>query len=353
MRRVFLIRHGHPAFPLGAHVCLGRTDTPLGPLGRMQSIVLAEALRGEALRAVFSSPLTRCRETAAPLGLEPVLAEELAEQDMGPWDGLDFTEIRARWPELYARRSGEPLLVPPGAETLEEVQRRAVPALERCLAQSSGDIAVTAHASVIQALLAHVESVQLAESRPLRPPYTGCAVLGWDGAFRQLVPAFVPRVPLTPTLAEKLLHAAAPGERVEAHCRAVAAEALRIARAMPRELDMELLCSAALLHDIARGEKEHPALGAAWLRELGYGEAAALVEQHHDLESVKPDEAALLFLADKLVREDRRVGLEARFAASEKRCTTPEARAAYERRLAAALAVREEINRCCGRKVVL
>ena len=32
MRRVYLIRHGHPDFPLGAHMCLGRTDTPLGPI---------------------------------------------------------------------------------------------------------------------------------------------------------------------------------------------------------------------------------------------------------------------------------------------------------------------------------
>ena len=352
MRRVFLIRHGHPDFPLGAHVCLGRTDTPLGPLGRMQSVLLAETLRGETLSAVFSSPLTRCRETAAPLGYEPTLVDDLAEQDMGPWDGLDFTEIRARWPEFYARRADEPLLVPPGAEPLGEVLRRAVPALERCLAGSTGDIAVVAHASVIQALLSRACAIPLEQSRPLRPPYTGCCVLGWDGELTLRRPAFVPHAPLTPALAEKLLRAAAPGERVEAHCRAVAAEALRIAQALPTARDAELLCAAALLHDAARGEARHAELGAAWLRELGYAEAAALVKQHHDLKSTEPDEAAILFLADKLVREDRRVGLEERFAASERRCVTPEAKAAHARRLAAARELREKINTCCGREVV-
>lgn len=104
MGRLWLIRHGHPDYPLGAHVCLGRTDTPLGPLGRMQACLLGEALREEKPR-VFSSPLTRCRETAAPLGGEAAVVSALAEQDMGPWDGLDFEEIKRRWPIRNQRDS--------------------------------------------------------------------------------------------------------------------------------------------------------------------------------------------------------------------------------------------------------
>lgn len=353
MRRVYLIRHGHPAFPLGAHVCLGRTDTPLGPLGRMQAAVAGEAMRATALSAVFTSPLLRCRETAAPLGYELIPEAELAEQDMGPWDGLDFIEIRRRWPELYARRGREPLLVPPGAESFEAVQVRVMRALERCRERSEGDIALIAHASVIQTLLARVEGIPLAESRPLRPPYTGCTILGWDGGYSLIKAAFTPQLPLTPTLAETLLRAAAPGERVEAHCRAVAAEALRIAQALPLPLDRDLLASAALLHDIARGETAHAELGAAWLRELGYDRAAALVEQHHDRTAAELDEAAILYLADKLVREESCVGLEERFAASESRCTTPEARAAHARRLETARKLKEEINVRCGCEVVV
>lgn len=353
MRRIYLIRHGHPAFPLGAHVCLGRTDTPLGPLGRMQAAILGRAMRETALSAVFTSPLIRCRETAAPLGLAAIPETELAEQNMGPWDGLDFCEIRERWPELYARRGSEPLLVPPGAESFEAVQTRAMRALERCREQSEGDIAVVAHASVIQTLLARIEGIPLAESRPLRPPYTGCTILGWDGAYSLIKAAFTPQLPLTPALAETLLRAAAPGERVEAHCRAVAAEALRIAQALPLPLDRDLLASAALLHDIARAEAGHAGLGAAWLRELGYDRAAILVEQHHDLTAGELDEAAILYLADKLIQEERRVGLEERFAASESRCRTTEARAAHARRLMTARKLKEEINARCGREVVV
>ena len=352
MRTVYLIRHGHPDFALNAHVCLGRTDTPLGPLGRMQACLLGESLRDSQLTAVYSSPLMRCRETAAALSQTPKLLDTLAEQDMGPWDGLDFAEIREKWPELYDRRAKEPLLVPPGAETLEEVMRRVVPAVERCLRDSAGDVAIVTHASVIQTLLARVCGIPLEESRPLRPPYGTWTRLRYDGELRLDEQKMLPELPLTPELAEKLLEAAAPGERVMAHSRAVAAEALRIARALPASLDEELLYSAALLHDIARRESEHARLGAAWLRELGYPRAAELVEQHHNLRSGELDEAAVLYIADKCVQEDGRVSLEQRFAGSEKRCDTAEAKAAHARRLAAARSIRERVNGLCGRQII-
>ena len=351
MRKIYLIRHGHPDFPLGAHMCLGRTDTPLGPLGRMQSVLLGEELRAKGLR-VFSSPLLRCRQTVQPLGAEATVVPQLAEQDMGPWDGLDFTAIRERWPELYAGRAAEPLLVPPGAETLRAVQARVVPALRSCLERSEGDIAVAAHASVIQALLAAVSGIPLEESRPLRPPCGSYTLLSLDAELRVERGAACPRPPLTPALAARLLSAAAPGESVEAHCRAVAEEALRIARALPTEPDVEALCAAALLHDVARGEKDHARLGAAWLRELGYEAAAAAVEGHHDRTDGPVDEAAVLFLADKCVRETERVTIAERFAESAARCRTPEARAAHAARLAAALRLKDEINRLCGSEVV-
>ena len=89
------------------------------------------------------------------------------------------------------------------------------------------------------------------------------------------------------------------------------------------------------------------------LRELGFERAAALVERHHDWESGPLDETAVLYLADKLIREDERVGLEARFAASGSRCTTEEARTAHARRLRAARELKERINTACGYEVVV
>ena len=255
---------------------------------------------------------------------------------MGPWDGLDFVRIREQWPELYTRRASEPLLVPPGAESLAQVRRRVMPALEGCLQNSDGDIAVAAHASVIQAILAEVCAIPLEESRPLRPPYGSWAILDYDGSLRLQSGGILPELPLTADLAEALLEAAAPGEQIAAHCRAVSAEALRIARALPLALDRELLVSAALLHDVARSRSEH----------------ARLVEQHHDLQSEELNEAAILYIADKCVQGERRVSVQERFAESERKCLTAEAKASHAARLARALRIREEIHRLCGRTVL-
>ena len=356
MRRITLVRHAHPDYPVGAHVCLGRTDLPLAPVGRMQGVLLEESLGDCHFTAVYSSPLMRCRETASHLCDSPVIEPSLSEQDMGPWDGLDFSVIQRDWPELYARRADEPLLVPPGAEPLAAVQARVMSALRNILSKSDGDIAVVAHASVIQGILASVLACPLEESRPLRLNCASYTVLNAEGGRLTVGQSAVsPAADLCPALAGRLLDAAAPGSKVEQHCRAVAAEALRLADALSGfvSIDRNLLVCSALLHDIARSEPDHAYTGAKWLRLLGFPDAAAVVEQHHDWSGSDPDEAALLFLADKCVQEDRRVSLDERFAASACRCRGEKAFAAHERRRQAAFRLRDLVNALCGYELIL
>ena len=352
MRRLYLIRHAHPDFPVGAHLCLGKTDLPLGPLGRMQACLLADELRLKEPFSCFASPLLRTRQTAEPLLLPVETAAELAEQNMGAWDGLDFDTIRQIDPDLYRARKTDPLLVPAGAETLAEVQMRVLPALRQCVSSCTGDLAVFTHASVIQAILASVLGVPLAESRELRPPYVGYSVLGYDGNFHLADLSKSPHPEMTTQLAEQLLAAAAPGEKIEAHCRAVAQKAMEIAEALPLPLDRNALCCAALLHDVARKEKNHAEAGALWVKTLGYETEANLIRQHHDLGSDALDEAAILYLSDKCILETDPVSLKERFAKSEARCTGEEAKAAHERRYLTAIHLRDQINSISGKMIL-
>ena len=115
MQTLYLIRHGEPDFPGGEHMCIGRTDLALSPLGRMQAALLGFEL-AERVGRVYSSPLARARETAEGIAPAPELLPGLAEQDMGEWDGLRFSEIRRRWPELWARRESDKTIPMPGAE---------------------------------------------------------------------------------------------------------------------------------------------------------------------------------------------------------------------------------------------
>ena len=342
-RKVWLIRHAMPDLPLGERWCVGgRTDLPLGRLGRLQAALLPFVKELDGVKAVFASPLARAIETARPLCESPRIIPGLEEQDMGAWDGLSFREIRQRFPVLYAAREQDPALMPEGAESNEAVRKRMTAGILRCLRESEGDIAIVSHKGAIAAILGSREGLD----------YTSITCL--DGASEALVPIRVglrPHPALTESVCQALLEAAGADERLQAHCRAVAALAEELCDVLAEKglaLDRDTLRAAALLHDIARDQPEHAALGALWLRELGYPEAADCVRQHHDPDSTALSEAALLFLADKAVRGSERVSVEERFAASLIKCKTPEARASHQRRLAAAQEILRNIRSVCG-----
>lgn len=116
---------------------------------------------------------------------------------------------------------------------------------------------------------------------------------------------------------------------------------------------MDTLRAAALLHDIARTEKCHAATGAKWLEALGYPEIAGIIATHHDLppeQETPVTEAGVLYLADKLIREDREVTLEERFAASGEKAVSAEARQAHARRYQQAVRVARMLEEQMGNR---
>jgi molybdenum cofactor cytidylyltransferase len=152
----------------------------------------------------------------------------------------------------------------------------------------------------------------------------------------------LPTYPSEDECLDLLTEAGAP-ERVIRHSRAVRAVALDMARQLilrGAELDENLLSAAALLHDMMRSEPDHAAAASKRLLTLGYPDAAILVAQHMDRPEgidFRPDEAALLYLADKLVREDKIVPLEETLRRAEERfADNPEALDNARRRIAAA-----------------
>jgi putative nucleotidyltransferase with HDIG domain len=121
-----------------------------------------------------------------------------------------------------------------------------------------------------------------------------------------------------------LLENRSEGEDVVRHCRAVADLACLLAESANRagaNLDIGLVRSAGLLHDICRGKPDHEKEGMLLLLSLGYPDAAAVVGSHMELPQGHNaiDETALVYLADKLCRKDEIVPLEATFAYMERR----------------------------------
>jgi len=175
------------------------------------------------------------------------------------------------------------------------------------------------------------------------------------GTMRCVFPWESPEEKLDESLCLKLLKAAELPEHIIAHCKAVAEEAGRIADGLIKvgiSLDRELIYTSALLHDIARLESNHPETGADWLTELGYERHGEIIRRHHELESESIDEAAVVFIADKLIQESEKVSLRSRFAQSREKRKTAEALAAHKRRGMQALDIAEKINSLCKMEII-
>lgn len=353
MRKLYLIRHGEPDFPNGERVCLGHLDLPLSTLGKLQAFLTGWELRDKGITQVFSSRLSRARETAAFIASDYSILAGAEEISTGCWDGLLFSEIKRLWPDAYARRGADPMLSMPGGEDLLSARRRFTEAVDKALCSSEGDIAIVSHAQVIDLFLAFAKGISFKEQLISRLGYGSYICLQWFGEDVYLEDSRVtPHPALSRKLCLALLDAASVPAQVKAHCQAVAVEALKISEILPLQLDRQLIECAALLHDIARTHPKHPQAGAIWLRDLGYEEVADIVELHHDHDGEQLDEAAVLFIADKRVKGTSLVSLEERFAANATRYADEPAISAHQRRYAAAIAIKEKINGLCGQEVI-
>ncbi len=103
------------------------------------------------------------------------------------------------------------------------------------------------------------------------------------------------------------------------HCRAVADTAGSITDDLNRagcSLDRDLITAGALLHDIARDKPNHAREGARLVAEMGFPEVAKLISTHMDIPASSTGSvsaADVLYLADKLVQEEKQVSLADRF----------------------------------------
>jgi probable phosphoglycerate mutase len=160
----YLIRHA--AHGLLGRTLVGRMDgVSLSEEGRRQSERLADRLQSAGLVALYSSPLTRARETAASIAARTRLAVEIApaanEFDFGAWTGKSFEDLEhdPLWRRFNVFRS---TVAAPGGESMLDVQQRVV-GLIRDLRAKHGEaaVAIVAHGDVVRAAILHFLGVPL------------------------------------------------------------------------------------------------------------------------------------------------------------------------------------------------
>ena len=169
---LFLIRHADALpgpdeiIPSGVY-----NDLPLSKTGREQAQALAERLGKLRFDALYSSPLRRCLETAAPLserlGLTPVIVDDLQEIRLGevlplPADGQDLNALsqalQERQREIVRRvgATGSWDAIP-DSEPSKAFRQRVVEAIDGIARRHRGErVPVFAHGGVLNAYVAEV-----------------------------------------------------------------------------------------------------------------------------------------------------------------------------------------------------
>jgi probable phosphomutase (TIGR03848 family) len=158
MATFYLIRHAANDM-VGTAIAGWTPGVSLNAEGRAQAERLGWKLLGRGITRIYSSPLERALETAAPvaraLGLKVEVRDALGEVRFGEWTGKRVADLESlpRWRFFNQYRSGTRA---PGGELAAETQARIAAELECLRARHPSEtIAAVSHADVIRAALAY------------------------------------------------------------------------------------------------------------------------------------------------------------------------------------------------------
>lgn len=176
---VILVRHGRSTANAEG-ILAGRADgVELDEVGRGQATSLADVLRD--VPHAYTSPMTRCRQTAELAGFpDASIVEDLTECDYGDWTGSKLETLATE--ALWARVQAEPSLVEfPGGETMLSMQTRTVDAVREIVARHDGEPAVVfTHGDLIKAILADALAVPFDEFQRLDVPPGSISVVDYS-----------------------------------------------------------------------------------------------------------------------------------------------------------------------------
>ena len=155
---IIAIRHGETAWNRETRI-QGHRDIPLNAVGLAQAQRVAQALQGEAIDAIYSSDLSRARQTAeaiaATTGAPLQLDAGLRERAFGVFEGQTWQEISERWPVEAALWRSRDLgfAADGGGESLPTFFARCVGAVERLASRHPGQtLVIVAHGGVLDCL---------------------------------------------------------------------------------------------------------------------------------------------------------------------------------------------------------
>ncbi|MDZ7587518.1 MAG: histidine phosphatase family protein [Patescibacteria group bacterium] len=141
-------------------------DTNLSPLGKMQAMEAAEALAGQNISGIITSPLKRTYQTAeiiaSFINVSLITDKRLLEINHGTWEGKtrrEFTPEEERVWKIWKTRPDK-CQMPEGEHFNEVVQR--VENFLQDLKKQTGQLAIVTHDLILRVMIAKVGNLPLA-----------------------------------------------------------------------------------------------------------------------------------------------------------------------------------------------
>ncbi|MBI3043532.1 MAG: histidine phosphatase family protein [Betaproteobacteria bacterium] len=191
--RLIVIRHGETAWNREKRM-QGTTDTRLSDVGRAQAQALGRRLAGHRFSALYSSDLSRARDTASAIAEHTsravVTDPRLQERRFGIFEGLTADEIVARYPGEHARfASRDPDYEVPGGESARGFMQRCLGCLSEIAGRHPGEeVVVVTHGLVLDSLYRAAHGLDHGEPRPVPLINASLNRFGYDrGAWRLVV----------------------------------------------------------------------------------------------------------------------------------------------------------------------
>ncbi|MCC6955546.1 MAG: histidine phosphatase family protein [Anaerolineales bacterium] len=169
MTHLLLVRHAQTAWNADGRF-MGQADIELDEKGLRQADAVGRRLALERPEAIYTSDLKRAAQTAesirrsiaescAPAPPPPLIAEPaLREIDFGGWQGLNYEQITANYPDALNAWQADLLnYAPPDGESAAQMFERFFAAYTRIVENHPGaSVILVAHGGPLQALLSHL-----------------------------------------------------------------------------------------------------------------------------------------------------------------------------------------------------
>ena len=155
---IHFIRHGAIDETLGGKY-IGTTDVPLSDKGKMALRKLDFECQYPGGKALFTSPLKRCTQTAAVLypDLKPLVIANLSECNFGEWEGKTADELKDD-EDFQKWLAGDNSVKPPRGESNADFVRRICrmfeSIVEGLMKTGTTESIIVTHGGVIMTLLA-------------------------------------------------------------------------------------------------------------------------------------------------------------------------------------------------------